>query len=171
MTITYTFSGAIDKSYEAWNSWTEDMMMLFEALGRKANHYYVDVEGKDERIRRIGNIKRKIANAQKCGRQIADVEILELPDDYEQAMTDYAVRCERGESFKKPGFGHVSFILNKEHGIDLNETLILETLQKHIQAESGEIFEMDEYELPATYAMGCHPAKYYKTLKVISKLL
>lgn len=171
MIISYTFYGAIDTDYKAWNDWTEDMLVLFERLGRKPNHYYVYAEDLYEKIRRIGNIKRKIANAQKRGKQISEVELFELPDDYEQAMTDYIIRGVRDESLQKPGFGQVSLMVNKEHGINLNETLILETLQKHIRAENGEIFEMDEYELPVTYVSGDHPARYYKTLKVISKLL
>lgn len=133
MTVSYTYRGSLDTSYKAWNSWVEDVFMLFEALGRKPSHYYVGVKNKfDERLRRVGNIKRKISNAQKQGRKIIGVEILELPDDFEQAMTDYVVTGERSESFKKPGSGFVSFIVNKGHGIDINETLILETLQKHI---------------------------------------
>lgn len=164
MTLSYTFNGSIDTSYEAWDQWIADAMEIFNMLGYQPNYYGFGVVGRDDiKIHPIRGMKRKIENAKKIGADILDGGFLVLPENFRIAAFDYIITLSRCRNYE-------TLILNKDYEMHVDEGRIVELLRRNIHAVEGEIYEMDMEDCPEMYARKANPGMPIKSYKHIAVL-
>ena len=83
-----------------------------------------------------------------------------LPKDYKIASFDYSLLIVRRESL-------ITIIMKKEYYDDKKVDSLITILNKYIDLERGQIYEMDVSDLPLFYAGGANDISFYKTLRVI----
>ena len=132
MTKSYTFNGIIDTSYEAWEQWRNDALLLCNELGCEANYYDVGLASKTVRkASPITGIQRKMTNIQKKNDVITGMSILVLPENYSSASFDYIITLSRNANY-------ITAIINQEYNIPVKESIIVFVLCKNIFCDSGE---------------------------------
>lgn len=165
MTKSYTFNGMIDTSYEAWEQWKNDALMICNELGYMANYYDIGLSGKlSGKARSISGIQRKMENIKKKNDVISGMSIMVLPEDYSSASFDYIITLSRNANY-------ITLIINQDYRMCIDESIIIDMLRKNIVADSGEVYEMDIYDCPEFYAGKANPKESFKSLKKVEALM
>lgn len=166
MTISYTFNGTIEKSYEAWEQWITDAITICEELNQKINYYGLSIIGKTSgkgKIHPILGLKKSLKSAKEKGAEIEGMTLLVLPDGYESASFDYVVTLSRNSNY-------LTLIINQDYKMEINEKHIRDILRRNINASCGEVYEMDIYDCPEFYAAKANPKESFESLNVVMTL-
>ena len=163
-TKSYTFNGTIDKSTGAWGRWVNDALSICELLGCEANFYAVGTVNRSGKTRPITGLQRKMKNVRKKNDEITWITIFVLPEKFSSVIFDYAVTLSRSENC-------VTVAINEEYIVPVAEEEIIDILRKNIYFSSGEVYLMDIYDCPESYAAKANPKEKYKSLKVIKSLV
>ena len=172
MTISYTFNGAIDRSYAAWDEWIIDALNICARLGHEVTHYSIGVISAKGRVfgkaSPISGVSRRIANVKKKEETISGITFLALPANHRSAAFDFIIAISRNANY-------ITLIINKEYisilPADEDESEIVSILHNNIDAVSGERYEMDITECPEFYAGKANPQEFFKSLKNITPLV
>ena len=163
-TKSYTFNGELDKSFDSWERWVNDALSICKLLGCEANYYSVGTIGKSGKTSAIAGLQRKITNAKKKNDEITWISIFVLPKEFSSVIFDYAITLSRNENY-------VTVAINEEYIAPIAEETIIDILRRNIEFSSGEVYEMDIYDCPESYAAKANPKEKFKSLKVIKSLV
>lgn len=112
----------------------------------------------------ISGLKRKIENIKVKSDTITGVSLMVLPEKYSSASFDYVISLSRNANY-------VTLIANLDYKMNIDETVIIDFLQRNIVADNGEIYEMDIYDCPEFYAGKANPKESFKSLTILKSLM
>ncbi|WP_058487060.1 hypothetical protein [Defluviitalea phaphyphila] len=164
MTVSITLYGEISKDPEDWEKWYFDSKKICELLGYQANYFAIIGENiANDRIRTIKRSERKLLKLLKEKEKVDILAVYVIPKNFTSAITDYMVTISRGENC-------VTLVMQKKKYMEIDPNVYIKILNKHINMEYGEIYEMAINEFPEMYASKANDPSFYKTLRIIKKL-
>lgn len=159
LTVSITFNGEINDN--DWGQWYNDAKNIVKLVGYNTTHIGISgIKFKSEKVLDIRRYEKKIVDSINNGDAINYISLYSLPKNYESASFDYDVFLAREK-------GYVTLIMNKLDFKCEHEDVLIEILRKHINVNSGEIYEMDRDEVPLLYAAKDNVPETFKSLKIL----
>lgn len=163
-TISITFNSRADTINSKWMEWYNDAKKIINLLGYNCSHVGIkSTKLKSGKVMILPKNEKKITSAIESGEEIKYISIFSLPEDFKSASFDYNVLLVRD-------YDYVTIVVNKSDFYNIDGEILIKTLKKYAGESSGEIYEMDRYEFPLSYAVKANPPSFFKSLKIIKKI-
>ena len=163
LTVSLTLWGKLLNEH-SWNEWYIDVKKIFEMLELNITHLGIDSPRYHSgKVLTVSRKEKEILQSFEEGEFPTSFSCYSLPKDYRTAAFDYNLFILRREDL-------ITIIMKEEYyDVDKADSFIT-VLNKYIDMERGQIYEMDISDLPLFYARGANDISFYKTLKVIKNL-
>lgn len=159
-TISLTMWGKLLNKY-SWNEWYIDVKKIFEMLGLDITHLGIDSPRYHSgKVLTVSRKEKEILKSFEEGEIPTSFACYSLPKDYRTAAFDYNLFISRREEY-------ITIIMKEEYYNAEKVDSFITILNKYIDLERGQIYEMDVSDLPLFYAGGANDISFYKTLRVI----
>lgn len=160
LTVSLTIWGKLLNEY-SWNEWYIDVKKISKMLGLDITHLgVISPRYQSGKVLTVSRKEKEILQSFQGGEMPTDLSCYSLPKDYRTASFDYNLLIVRRESL-------ITIIMKKEYYDDKKVDSLITILNKYIDMDRGQIYEMDVNETPLFYARGANDISFYKTLKVI----
>lgn len=161
--------GQIDShNSQDWAEWYRFSTELAEQLGFPVN--YLAVSGgsfKSGKVLTRKRAEKRLLDELKKEQEILSIGLYSLPDDFQTAVFDYKFNLLRVCDAKEP---YILLIVDREVFQSKSLIACIEKLKKFINFNNGQIFEMDNLEVPQLYAEKVNSPSAFKTLNITKEL-
>ena len=163
LTVSLTLWGKLLNEH-SWNEWYIDVKKIFEMLELNITHLGIDSPRYHSgKVLTVSRKEKEILQSFEEGEFPTSFSCYSLPKDYRTAAFDYNLFILRREDL-------ITIIMKEEYYDADKADSFITIINKYIDMERGQIYEMDINDLPLFYARGANDISFYKTLKVIKNL-
>ena len=163
LTVSLTLWGKLLNEH-SWNEWYIDVKKIFGVLGLDVTHLgVISSRYHSGKVLTVSRKEKEILRSFEEGELPTSFSCYSLPKDYRTAAFDYNLFIVRREDL-------ITIIMKEEYYDADKVDSFITIINKYIDMERGQIYEMDINDLPLFYARGANDISFYKTLKVIKNL-